>query len=55
MDAMQTLGIVAGAAIAFASALATVWRPEWPGYRILNMIAQNYGQARNAVDSKRDL
>jgi len=39
--------------ITIASLLAPVVPPEWPVlYRIVNIIASNVGQARNATDPK---
>ena len=40
------------ASVAFASALAVVWKPNWPGYDAINFLAANFGQARNANDPK---
>jgi hypothetical protein len=40
-------------AITIASLLAPVVPPEWPVlYRLINIIASNVGQARNASDPK---
>lgn len=61
MDLMQFLAGIPGIGpvlpwvamvVTIASGLATVWRPEWPGYGALNMLATNIGQARNATDPK---
>ena len=39
--------------MAIASVLATVAKPEWgPVYRLINALAVNVGEARNANDPK---
>ena len=61
MDLMQALATIPGigpilpwiaAAIALASALAPFIPPEWPIYRLVNVLAVNVGQARNFSDPK---
>ena len=39
-------------AMVISSGLATVWRPHWPGYALINFLATNFGQATNATDPK---
>ncbi len=61
MDLMQAISSIPGicpllpwimAAISIASALAPFIPPEWPIYRLVNALAVNVRNARNATDPK---
>jgi len=61
MDLMQAISTIPGigpllpwaaAIMALASALAPLIPPEWPIYRIVNILAANVGHARNFSDPR---